>query len=77
MNTMVFRLPILAAILSLSSFSQSEIGGASINGTVLDPSGAAIAGARVTTKSSQTGYTRTVTSNEAGLYTVSRVPVAV
>ena len=75
MNTMVFRLPILAAILSLSSFSQSEIGGASINGTVLDPSGAAIAGARVTTKSSQTGYTRTVTSNEAGLYTVSRVPV--
>lgn len=77
MNARVSRLPILAALLSLTSFAQSEIGGASINGSVSDPSGAAIAGAKVTTKSSQTGYTRTVISTEAGFYRFTRVPVGI
>lgn len=36
-------------------WGQTEIGGASINGTVSDPSGAVIAGAKISVKNSGTG----------------------
>ncbi len=40
-----------------------------ITGTVKDPSGASVTGATVVVKESDTGITRKLTSNEAGLYT--------
>lgn len=56
-------------------WGQSEIGGASLNGTVTDPSGAVIAGSKVTVKSPTTGLVRTVETTGAGLYSFSHLPV--
>uniref|UniRef100_Q01ZI5 TonB-dependent transporter Oar-like beta-barrel domain-containing protein n=1 Tax=Solibacter usitatus (strain Ellin6076) TaxID=234267 RepID=Q01ZI5_SOLUE len=51
-----------------------EIGGATINGSVTDPSGALIAGARVTATQTATGAQRTTQTSSAGLYTLSALP---
>ncbi len=56
-------------------WAQSEAGGATITGTVTDPSGALVAAAKVTLSSDQTGFTRTVETTTSGLYTFVRVPV--
>ena len=39
-------------------YAQSEVGGATLNGTITDPSGAAVAGARVTAVDQGTGFAR-------------------
>src|SRR5580704_5253877 len=62
-------------ILSSRGFGQSSIGGATLNGTVTDPSGAAIAGAKVTVNNTDTGLTRTTATTEAGLYDFPDLPV--
>jgi outer membrane receptor protein involved in Fe transport len=51
-----------------------ESGGATINGTVTDPSGALIAGAKVTATQVATGTQRTTQSSSAGLYSLSALP---
>ena len=56
-------------------YGQTEVGGATINGSVLDPSSAAVSGAKVKIFSSATGYSREIPSSDAGLYTLIRVPV--
>ncbi|MFM2125277.1 MAG: hypothetical protein RL328_1728, partial [Acidobacteriota bacterium] len=48
---------------------------ATITGTVLDPSGAAIAGANVTVKNTGTSQTRNVTSDNQGRYSVPELPI--
>ncbi|MGP0020220.1 MAG: TonB-dependent receptor [Candidatus Sulfotelmatobacter sp.] len=48
---------------------------ASITGTVTDPSGAAVAGAKVTTTSAERGITYTAMTNDSGLYRLSDLPV--
>jgi hypothetical protein len=48
---------------------------ATIRGTVMDPTKAVIAGAKVTVTGEETGYTRSVTTNSAGLYSFTDVPV--
>jgi hypothetical protein len=48
---------------------------ATISGTVEDVSGAAVRGATVTVKSLETGVTRSVTTDQAGDYTVLSLPV--
>ncbi len=57
------------------AFAQGEIGGASLNGSVTDSSGAAVPNAKVTVASSQTGLSRTTTTNETGLYRFAQLPV--
>ena len=47
----------------------------SINGTVLDPSGAAIPGATVTVTASAIGVTRTTTTQGTGFYQIFNLPV--
>lgn len=49
----------------------------SINGTVLDPSGAAVPGATVTVTASSIGITRTTTTQTDGTYQIFNLPVAV
>jgi len=46
-----------------------------MNGAILDPSGAAVAGAKITVTNAETGLTRTSESNETGLYSLVRLPV--
>src|SRR5258708_6977151 len=48
---------------------------ASITGTVMDPSGAAVAGATVTAKSVERGLTYTAVTNESGIYRLAQLPV--
>jgi outer membrane receptor protein involved in Fe transport len=57
------------------AFAQSEVAGASLNGTVTDPSGAAVPNAKVTVNNAATGLTRTTETSEAGLYSFARLPV--
>ena len=48
---------------------------ASITGTVMDPSGAAVAGATVTARSVERGLTYTAVTNESGIYRIAQLPV--
>ena len=48
---------------------------ASVTGTVTDPSGAAVPGATVTAKSVERGITYNASTNDAGLYRISQLPV--
>ncbi|MBY0508278.1 MAG: TonB-dependent receptor [Bryobacteraceae bacterium] len=64
---------LLASSLFLSA--QSEIGSASLSGTVSDPSGAIVSGAKVTVSNVATGLIRSMNTTEAGLFTFVRLPV--
>lgn len=71
------RLPILLALcaaLSLSSATAQSVRG-TILGTVIDASGAAIKGSRVTVLHSATGLTRAELTSAAGEYTIPQLPV--
>jgi Carboxypeptidase regulatory-like domain/TonB dependent receptor/TonB-dependent Receptor Plug Domain len=48
--------------------AHAQVTGATLTGTVTDPSGAVVTGAQVTAKNSATGETRQVTSDSAGLF---------
>src|SRR3984893_11517677 len=53
--------------------AHSQVTGATLGGTVTDPSGAAVPGAQISVKNNATGVTREVTSDSSGLYTVPNV----
>src|SRR4051812_29829261 len=57
------------------AFAQSEVGTTSLNGVVKDPSGAAVANAQVTARSSATGFVRQTVSTGTGLYNLTGLPV--
>jgi hypothetical protein len=52
-------------------------GTASISGTVLDPSGASIAGATITVRNTATGLSRNLTTDNQGHYLVPDLPIGV
>ena len=55
------------------AYSQTSFG--RISGTVTDASGAAVPNASVTVMDPSTNFTRTVTTDESGFYTVTNIPV--
>ena len=63
------------SLVACAVFAQSQIGGATLNGAVTDPSGAGIPGAKVTATQAATGFTRTTETSSAGLYSFSSLPV--
>jgi hypothetical protein len=66
-----FSVAVVAAILLLlpiGLFGQATVGSGSIVGTVTDPSGAVLTGAKVTVVNTSTGQTIELTSNSAGAY---------
>jgi Carboxypeptidase regulatory-like domain/TonB dependent receptor len=66
---------VLGLFLAVSLVSaQSEAGGANLNGTVTDPTGAAIADAKVTATNQDTGLVREVETSTEGLYSIVRLP---
>ena len=71
----VFSLLVCFLAATLPAWAQSEIGGASLSGTVTDPSAAAVADAKVSVVNKATGLTRVTETNEAGLYNLVRLPV--
>src|ERR1051325_5421896 len=68
------RLVLSVLTLTASAFAQSEIGGATLNGTLTDPQGAAVPGAKVTATQTATGLKRATESSSAGLYTFTALP---
>ena len=62
-------------VAGLLAFGQSEVGGAGLNGTVFDPSGATVVQAIVTASNPNTGLSRVTQSSEAGIYNFIRLPV--
>jgi hypothetical protein len=53
-----------------SSVAYSQVTGATVAGTLTDPSGGVVAGATVSTTNAATGGTRDVTSDASGFYTI-------
>jgi hypothetical protein len=65
----------MIVLLSFSSvFAQTQISAADLSGTVVDQNGAVVAGASVTAKDSATGFTRTVTTDDQGIYIFIGLP---
>lgn len=64
---------VVALMMSLPLFAQTFRG--SIEGTITDPSGAAIPAAQVTVTNPATGTTRTVQTDDAGNYIVTELPL--
>jgi len=62
-------------LLSNALSAQTTVAGARLNGTVTDPTGAAIPGAKVTVHNTETGLTRETQTTEAGLYDFPNIPV--
>src|SRR4051794_18707493 len=77
MTRRIITLGTCVLALAAASFAQSEIGGATLNGTVNDPSGAAVSGAKIRLSSSETGVNRDTITSDAGMYSFTRVPVGV
>ena len=70
----VSRLPVAPALLIISLLISSpgyaQVAGATLSGTVTDPSGAGIPNAHLSIKNTATGVTTDVTTDSAGFYTV-------
>src|SRR6476660_3236206 len=58
----------IVSLLSLAAFAQTTISTGSIQGTITDPSGAVVSGARITITNKGTSQSVTVTSTSAGSY---------
>jgi hypothetical protein len=65
------------AVLALTFSASAQVQFAQLAGTVLDPTGAAIANAKVTATNPATGESFTATTNSTGNYTVKEVPPSV
>src|ERR1700720_1260565 len=61
---------ILAVAVLCASQARAQVAGATLSGTVTDPSGAAIADAKVTILNKATGQTRDATAGAGGFYSV-------
>ena len=62
-------------VLAVNLFAQSEVGGATINGTLLDPTAAAVVGAKISAVNQDTGFQRSTLTSAAGIYNLLRLPV--
>jgi hypothetical protein len=71
--TVMLALLVIALPMAPSLMAQSLISG-DLTGTVTDPSGAVVAGARVDLKNDATGQARTTTTNSNGNYRFSLLP---
>ena len=72
-SALMFVLLCLALGVGTAS-AQSQASTGQITGTVTDPNGAAVANASVTVTNNETGFTRTATASEEGIYTIVLLP---
>jgi hypothetical protein len=69
----LYLVAFLALLVSLPAYAQKITG--TIRGTVTDPTGAIVAGAKVTVKNEDTGLTRSGATTSAGIYSFAELPV--
>src|SRR5262252_1212841 len=62
-------------LLSTPLYAQTTVAGARLNGTVTDPTGAAVPDAKVTVHNTETGLIRETQTTDAGLYDFPNLPV--
>ena len=84
MRAFPFRVSAVAAKIAMSAIiavlcfgaalAQSQVSSADLNGTVVDPNGAVVAGASVTARDAATGFSRTVTTDDSGVYRFIGLP---
>src|SRR6516162_8427121 len=65
----------LVGVICGASVASAQVVTATITGTITDPSSAAVAGANVTATSVERGVAYTATTNDAGIYRISNLPV--
>lgn len=72
-----FITALLAVLMAfpLASIASAQVTAATIVGTITDSSGAALPGVTVTARNVDTGFTRTVPSNEVGAYRLEFLPI--
>src|SRR5207302_6476115 len=68
-----YLLALCLGVLLMSISVRAQIGNATLGGTVMDPSGAAVANAELTLTNKDTGFEMKVMSNERGEYTFRNV----
>src|SRR5215467_2031308 len=73
---MLSRLLFVAWLSVYAAFAQSAAGVGTISGMVRDASGAIITGAKVVVSNPLRGITRTLTTNDAGVFTAGALPPA-
>lgn len=71
----MLKLCVATLVVAAAGWGQSQVGGATLNGTVTDASGAAVPNAKVGVSSPSTGLTRSTQTSDAGLYVFSGLPV--
>src|SRR5437763_3577209 len=72
--TRVLLLVSCVAAISVSALAQSQANSGNIEGRVIDPNGAAVAGAAVTATNQQTGLEKSATSSDDGLFRIILLP---
>ena len=75
MNCKAHLLAALAVIFGIAGLPLRAQDRAELNGTVTDPAGAVVAGAKVELSSTATGFHRATTTNTDGIYLFSSLPV--
>jgi hypothetical protein len=73
--TFIAAFAAVLVVFPLASAAHAQVTSATIVGTVTDSSGAALPGATVTARNVDTGFTRTVPSNEDGAYRLEFLPI--
>src|SRR5258708_28383177 len=72
MKKFIYTFAFLLLSAAVSLHAQTTNG--SIEGSVTDPSGGAVAGASVTARNMDTGLTQVTTTTQAGIYSLSHLP---
>jgi hypothetical protein len=66
---------VVFAVLALTFSAVAQVSNGQFSGTVLDPTGAAVSGAKITVTNQGTNLTITTTTNSSGNYTARELPV--
>jgi len=70
----ISMLAIMIFFCAAGVFAQAQASTADLRGTIADPNGAIVPGANVTARNAATGITRTVTTNDEGVYQIFSLP---
>ena len=74
LNFLVFTLAVFAVLFVFSKPAMAQATTGTLKGAVVDPQGAAIAGATVTVRNEATGVVQTTTATSDGLFAITNLP---